>query len=43
MSTSILNYIAVMDAGTVDNPTGDGVCVFPLCTGTGTQTSVPTA
>lgn len=38
MSTSILNYIAVMDAATVDNPTGDGVCIMALPTGTGTAT-----
>jgi predicted transglutaminase-like cysteine proteinase len=39
MSASILSYIATMDAATVDNPTGDGFCVTPLCTGTGTGTS----
>ena len=36
--TTIFDYIATMEAATVDNPTGDGVCIMALPTGTGTAT-----
>ena len=36
--TNIFDYIAEMDAAQVDNPTGDGICIFPLADATGTGT-----
>jgi len=36
---TIFDYIATMDAAPVDNPTGDGFCVIPFFTGTGSGTS----